>query len=326
MVSKVTELRDTIYQLGEKERFKALSQELYRLLIAPAVPHIKGKELLIVPHDVLHYLPFQGLLGSDARYLIEKYPVYYLSSSSLMQFTKEKRRAGTNDKVLAFGNPDLGDPEKNLEFAELEAKEVKAAYPESSVYVGKEATEEKSKTLSANRDILHFATHAKLNEDDPLSSAVLLAREDKEDGRLEVREIFGMDLKANLVVLSGCETGLGKLSTGDELVGLTRAFIYAGTPSVVASLWSVDDSSTAHLMASFYRNLKTMSKVEALRQAQLELIRGEGRSDLLARRGVGGIGKLGETVKSESLSQGPVSISTSRPYFWAPFILVGDGK
>jgi CHAT domain-containing protein len=141
-----------------------------------------------------------------------------------------------------------------------------------------------------------------------------------------VREIFGMDLKAKLVVLSGCDTGLGKLSTGDELVGLTRAFIYAGTPSVVASLWSVDDSSTAQLMGSFYRNLKTMSKVEALRQAQLELIRGEGRSDLLARRGVGGIGKLGETTKSESASRGPISISTSHPYFWAPFILVGDGK
>ena len=190
----------------------------------------------------------------------------------------------------------------------------------------KEATEEKSKTLSASHDILHFATHAKLNEDDPLSSAVLLAKEDREDGRLEVREIFGMDLKANLVVLSGCETGLGKLSTGDEIVGLTRAFIYAGTPSVVASLWSVDDSSTAHLMASFYRNLKTMSKVEALRQAQLELIRGEGRSDMLAHRGVGGIGKLGEAAGSAHPAPSSLSISTSHPYFWAPFILVGDGK
>jgi len=325
LVSKVTELRDTTYQFGEKERFNALSQELYRLLIAPAVPHIKGKELLIVPHDVLHYLPFHALVGPDGRYLIEKYPLYYLSSASLLQFVKEKRKAG-GEKVLAFGNPDLGDPDKNLEFAELEAKEVKAAYPESSVYIGKEATEEKSKTFSPNHDILHFATHAQLNEDDPLSSAVLLAKEDTEDGRLEVREIFGLDLKANLVVLSGCDTALGKLSTGDELVGLTRAFIYAGTPSVVASLWSVDDSSTAHLMASFYRNFKTMSKVEALREAQLELIRGEGRSDMLARRGVGGIGKLGETVKSEFPSQNPISISTSHPYFWAPFILVGDGK
>ena len=325
LASLVKDLRDSVFTLGEKNKFNEVSATLHKQLIEPLLPHITGKELIIVPHDVLHYLPFNALVGFDGRYLIEKYPIYYLSSASLLQFVKEKRKAG-GEKVLAFGNPDLGDTEKNLEFAELEAKEVKAAYPESSVYIRKEATEEKSKTLSANHDILHFATHAKLNEDDPLSSAVLLAREDKEDGRLEVREIFGMELKAKLVVLSGCETGLGKLSTGDELVGLTRAFIYAGTPSVVASLWSVDDSSTAHLMASFYRNLKTMSKVEALRQAQLELIRGEGRSDLLARRGVGGIGKLGETVKSESASQSPISISTSHPYFWAPFILVGDGK
>jgi CHAT domain-containing protein len=190
----------------------------------------------------------------------------------------------------------------------------------------KDASEEKSKSLSPAHDILHFATHAELNENDPLSSAVLLAKEGKEDGRLEVREIFGMELKATLVVLSGCDTGLGKLSTGDELVGLTRAFIYAGTPSVVASLWSVDDSSTAQLMASFYGNLKTMSKVEALRQAQLELIRGEGRSDMLARRGVGGIGKLGEAASSALLAPSSLSISTSHPYFWAPFVLIGDGK
>jgi CHAT domain-containing protein/predicted negative regulator of RcsB-dependent stress response len=321
----VKDLRDSVFTLGEKNKFDEASALLYKQLIEPLLTHITGKELIIVPHDVLHYLPFHALVGSDGHYLIEKYPVYYLSSASLLQFVKEKRKAG-GEKVLAFGNPDLGDPEKNLEYAELEAQEVKAVYPESSVFLKQEASEEKSKSLSPTHDILHFATHAQLNEDDPLSSAVLLANEGKEDGRLEVREIFGMDLKANLVVLSGCDTGLGKLSTGDELVGLTRAFIYAGTPSVVASLWSVDDSSTAHLMSSFYRNLKRMSKVEALRQAQLELIRGDGRSDLLARRGVGGIGKLGETPEPQSSSQNLISISTSHPYFWAPFILVGDGK
>src|SRR5215467_9279338 len=325
LAERVKTLRDSIFALGEKEKFNESSTFLYQELIQPILPYASGKELIVVPHDVLHYLPFHALIGSDGRYLIEKYPVHYLSSASLLQFVKEKRKAG-GEKVLAFGNPDLGDPEKNLEYAELEAEEVKNIYPQSTVYVKKEASEEKSKSLSPSYDVLHFATHAQLNENDPLSSAVLLAKEGKEDGRLEVREIFGMDLKANLVVLSGCDTALGKLSTGDELVGLTRAFIYAGTPSVVASLWSVDDSSTAQLMASFYRNLKTMSKVEALRQAQLELIRGEGHSDLLVRRGVGGIGKLGETVKSESVSQDPISVSTSHPYFWAPFILVGDGK
>jgi CHAT domain-containing protein len=325
LVSKVTALRDTIYQFGEKERFNTLAQELHKLLVQPALPHIKGKELIIVPHDVLHYLPFQALIGSDGRYLIEKYPINYLSSASLLQFTKEKSRA-MGERVLALGNPDLGDPKMSLQFAGIEAKEIKNLYPQSTIYLEKEATEEKAKTLSPTNDIIHFASHAELNEDDPLSSAVLLAKSDKEDGRLEVREIFGMDLKASLVVLSACETGLGKLSSGDELVGLTRAFIYAGTPSVVASLWNVEDSSTAQLMSSFYKNLKTMTKVEALRQAQLNLIRGNVNTDLLARRGIGGVGKLGETPSAMHSAPSPVSVSTSHPYFWAPFILVGDGK
>ena len=336
LVSKVTELRDTIYQLGEKERFSALSQELYKLLLQPALPLIKGKELIIVPHDVLHYLPFQALQSIDGRYLIERFPIYYLSSASMMQFTQEKRKAkgeltsviAQGGKLLTFGNPALDDPAMALKFAEIEAKEIQSLYPQSSIYLQKEATEERAKSLSPQNDIVHFASHAELNEDDPLASAIRLAKSDKEDGRLEVREIFGMDLKASLVVLSACETGLGKLSSGDELVGLTRAFIYAGTPSVVASLWNVEDSSTAQLMASFYKNIKTMTKVEALRQAQLNLIRGNVNSDLLARRGIGGVGKLGEVpaAKAPSQDSNPIAISTSHPFFWAPFILVGEGK
>jgi CHAT domain-containing protein len=236
------------------------------------------------------------------------------------------------ERVLAFGNPDLGDSDKNLEFAEVEVTEIKNIYPRSEVFVEQEATEDRSKELSPTHNIVHFATHAELREDDPLSSAILLAKGRKEDGRLEAREIFGMNLKASLVVLSGCDTALGKLSTGDELVGLTRAFIYAGAPSVLASLWKIDDSSTAQLMSSFYNNLKTMTKVEALRQAQLQLIGGQGRSDLVARRGVGGIGKLGEVPEVKASAQGGTSqvpapsASTAHPYFWAPFILVGDGK
>ena len=178
--------------------------------------------------------------------------------------------------------------------------------------------------MAHDYDILHFAAHTELKQDDPLSSAVLLAKSGDDNGRLEVRDIFGLDLKTSLVVLSGCETALGRLSSGDELVGLTRAFIYAGTPSVVASLWKVDDASTASLMSSFYKNLKTKSKVESLRQAQLEMIRGKLGTRLLAQRGVGGVGKLGQAPARKSLS--PDSVPTSHPYFWAPFILVGDGK
>ena len=348
--AKVASFRESISQLEELGKLNIPSQELYKLLIQPALLHVKGKELLIIPHDVLHYLPFQALLAPSGKYLIEDYPINYLSSASLMQFTQEKRKAkgeltkvlADGGKVLTFGNPDLNDPKMALQYAEVEAKEIKSLYPKSSVYLEKDATEERAKALSSQSDIIHFASHAELNEDDPLASAILLAKSDKEDGRLEVREIFGMDLKASLVVLSACETGLGKLSSGDELVGLTRAFIYAGTPSVVASLWNVEDSSTAQLMASFYKNLKTMTKVEALRQAQLQLIQGQANSELLARRGIGGVGKLGEAAKLQPQGQTPspavsirsegdtnspaLSVSTSHPYFWAPFILVGEGK
>jgi CHAT domain-containing protein len=338
LLAKVNMFRESISQLEDLPKLKQQSVDLYTTLIEPALPHIRGKELIIIPHDVLHYLPFQALLSPSGKYLIEDYPINYLSSASLMQFTQEKRKAkgeltkilAEGGKILTFGNPDLDDPAMALKFAGIEAKEIKSLYPQSTIYLEKEATEEKAKALVGTSDIIHFASHAELNEDDPLASAIRLAKSDKEDGRLEVREIFGMDLKASLVVLSACETGLGKLSSGDELVGLTRAFIYAGTPSVVASLWNVEDSSTAQLMASFYKNLKTMTKVEALRQAQLNLIRGNVNSDLLARRGIGGVGKLGEVPAAkpsdQSLSQDPVSISTSHPFFWAPFILVGEGK
>ena len=191
--------------------------------------------------------------------------------------------------------------------------EIKALFPQATIYLEKDATEDNAKRWSPQNDIIHFASHAELNENDPLASVILLAKSDYEDGRLEVREIFAMDLKASLVVLSACETGLGKLSSGDELVGLTRAFIYAGTPSVVGSLWNVEDSSTAQLMASFYKNLKTMTKVEALRQAQLSLIRGNMNSDLLARRGIGGIGKLGETPAAKAPAQDSTALSISTP-------------
>jgi hypothetical protein len=114
----------------------------------------------------------------------------------------------------------------------------------------------------------HFATHGELNENDPLASGLLLAPGGKDDGRLEVREIFGLDLTAQLVVLSACETGLGQLSTGDELIGLQRAFLYAGTPAVVTTLWKVDDRASFVLMREFYDRLAKTDPGLALQAAQ----------------------------------------------------------
>lgn len=319
LVKKLEALKSAISERKPIKQYKKGAHELYRQLVAPAESFIQGKELIIVPHDVLHNLPFHALVGADGRFLIENHPIEYLSSASLMQFTQGKRRALGN-KVLAFGNPVVSEAVKDLKFAEQETGELKKLFPATTELLRSEATKVKLKQLAPQYDILHFAAHTELKEDDPLSSAVLLAKGANDNGRLEVRDIFGLDLKASLVVLSGCETALGKLSRGDELVGLTRAFIYAGTPSVVASLWKVDDASTAALMSSFYKNLKTKSKVESLRQAQLDMIHGKAGTALVAQRGVGGIGRLGQIAARSS------SIPTSHPYFWAPFILVGDGK
>jgi len=275
LLKKVSSLRDTIYQVGEKEKFRGYSEELYKLLIEPALPHIQGKELLIIPHDVLHYLPYQALLSDKGKYLVQDYPIYYLSSASLMQFTREKRKASraSEDRALVMGNPSLGDEAYDLRFAEREAKEIERVYPKSAVYLKAEATKPRAVSLSPDYDILHFAVHGEFDQDDPLSSGLLLAAGGKGEGKLKASEIFSLSLKADMVVLSACETGLGKVTNGDEIIGLTRAFIYAGAPSVVTTLWKVNDLASYELVQEFYTNLKTKKKSEALRQAQLKIMK-----------------------------------------------------
>jgi hypothetical protein len=253
------------------------------------------------------------------RFLIEEYDIFYAPSASVLKFVTEKRKE-VSGKVLAFGNPELGDKDLNLPYAEEEVRKIKESYPETSIYVKDKATEVKAKQLSGNYDIIHFASHGELNPQSPLFSCIKMAKEKDEDGRLEVHEIFNLDLEnASLVTLSACETGLGKLSKGDELIGLTRGFVYAGTPSIVASLWEVNDKSTSDLMSLFYKNLKTHSKVEALRMAQLEMINGEAGRGIV--RGVGGITTSNEGEDNPQTSR---TVNGSHPYFWAPFILLGD--
>jgi CHAT domain-containing protein len=273
LMLKMRSLRQRIAEpTGSDAGLKEISQELYRILLEPALAHVGGKELLIVPHDVLHYLPFQALQSPRGRYLIEDYMIHYQSSASLMRFTKEKRRA-IREAALAVGNPDLGDEAYNLRFAEREAKEIAQFFPKSAVLLRERATKGNALAQGPNHDILHFAVHAEFNQENPTSSALLLAREGGGDGKLRVGEIFALNLKADLVVLSACESGLGKVSSGDEIVGLTRAFIYAGTPSVITTLWKVNDRASYELMREFYANLKTMKKAEALRQAQLKVMK-----------------------------------------------------
>ena len=172
--------------------------------------------------------------------------------------------------ILVFGNPDLGDSRYDLVYAQNEAIAVAGTQPRSKVLLRADATETAFKKYGGDFNFIHFATHGQFNADEPLSSALLLAKDAESDGRLTVDKLYSSKIDVDLVTLSACETGLGRIANGDDIVGLTRGFLYAGSSSIVASLWRVDDLATADLMTQFYTNLKTLDKREALRQAQLQ--------------------------------------------------------
>lgn len=264
LVADVRRLRNAIAAREDLDSIQAQARALHEQIFEPVRAEVRGSRLLIVPHDVLHYLPFAALMSPAGRWLIEEYTFTTLPSASVLKYLRGKGE-GASDRVLAVGN--AGGP--NLPFAEREARMVGDHYRETTVLVRQEATETRVKELSKAAGLLHFATHAELNERDPLGSALSLAPGGKDDGRLEAREVFRLDLSARLVVLSACDTALGTLSRGDELLGLQRAFLYAGTPAVITTLWQVDDRATYELMRQFYEALKIRGPAAALRGAQL---------------------------------------------------------
>ena len=267
---------------------------LYDWLIAPLEAHLVSpspRHLVIIPHNVLHYLPFAALTDGE-RYLVDDYVITYLPSASALPFI-QGNTGHTPEPLLVLGNPATSDPDlRPLKYAEQEAETLADLYSTQPL-LGEAATESALREQAPQAGLLHLAAHGGYNPYNPLYSAIALAPDGENDGLLEVHEVYGLDLNnADLVVLSACETQLGELSAGDELVGLTRAFFFAGTPSVVATLWSVDDRPTGLLMEHFYTHLRDgMGKAEALRQAQLD-------------------------VREEY----------PNPYYWSAFVLSGDGE
>jgi len=288
-------LADSVGRFREAIRLRsfqapAMGSQLYTLLISRLA--LKAPEsLVVVPHDILHYLPFQALRG--ARYLIEERPLSYApSASSAVRLLA--RQQGPRRRVLALGNPDLGTPRLALPGAQRETERIKAFFPEAEIYVRQDATKERLLARAPQSDLVHIAAHAEVDEVDPLYSVIRLARTEKGPGDLEAHEVYRLDLtRTRLVSLSACDTGLGRVSRGDELWGFTRSFLSAGTPALLVSLWPVEDESTARLMGRFYEELRSGSAGRALRLAQLEVLR---------------------------------TPATSHPFFWAPFILVGDWR
>ena len=304
---------------GRDLGFRASARRLYQLLLKPAEAQLRGKtDLVIIPDDKLWELPFQALLAEGDRYMIEKCAVSYAPSLTVLREMKsqgEKRRAvAAGSAVLAMGNPVIGretieraaltlrdgklDP---LPEAEAEVKALGRLYgaARSKVYVGAEAREDRVKTEAGKAGVLHFATHGILNDASPMYSHLVLAQGDtNEDGLLEAWELMQLDLKAELAVLSACETARGRFGAGEGVIGLAWAMFVAGAPATVVSQWKVESAGTRELMLGFHQQLRApakarAAKAEALRQAALKVLKSPG---------------------------------TSHPFYWAGFVLVGDGR
>ncbi len=267
MEKNIDALRKTIATRNMPE-FNQSSRTLYRQIFALAAPSIKTKKLIIVPHGSLHYLPFAALSdGND--YLIDSFSIRMLPSASILNFLTERtKQAGRG--ALIFGNPKLDDPKYDLKFAQDEALAIGRIIPESKVLLRSEASKTNLQNFGSNYSIIHLAVHGVFDLDKPLNSALLLAADSNNDGLLRAGDLYNLSLRTDLVTLSACETALGKVATGDDVVGFTRGFLYAGARSLISSLWQVDDEATRDLMVNFYTNLSKMSKDEALRQAQLQ--------------------------------------------------------
>jgi len=301
---------------------------LYRLLLAPIADQLKQHpRLCIVPHGPLHYIPFHALIGSPSglpRYFLEEATreiIYAPSATVLLDYCRTKPASqGHGGLVFSYG--------QSLPFVQNEGKAV-AAILDGQLRTEAKATRAALQLESGSYPILHFACHGVFDPETPLASGL-----DLFDGRLRADYIVEhLRLRADLVTLSGCETGRSQVYRGDELIGLTRAFIFAGTPSVLVSLWQADDFATRVLMERFYQELvHGLPPATALRKAQCyvlhmpatrvwELLCDDGLSPDKATAEINRLLAVGGFSLAQGIGQQPVF---SHPYYWAPFFLVGD--
>lgn len=296
-------------------------RQLYDLLIRPVrdvLPRAPGSLITIVPHGPLLALSFAALQDPRGRYLLEDYTIHYAPAASVLQFTSARmHRDGRAGDLLLIADPalparsGLDQPLPRLPGARAEAAAIARLVPRQRVTVlqDAQASETAVRAGVAGKAVLHFATHAIVRDDDPLGSFLALgptAGGADTDGLLTAQEVYGWRLDADLIVLGACRSGGGRV-TGDGVAALARAFIYAGTPSLVASLWDVADEPTNRLLPGFYRAwFGGQSKARALRTAQLQLLR-----DLRAGR-----------VQLQTAA-GPVTVP-EHPVFWAGFELIGE--
>ncbi len=261
-------------------------QRLHQLLINPIadlLPQNPSARVSFIPQGSLFLVPFPALQNKNGQYLIEKHTILTSPSIQVLDLTrKQKQKNGLtkldSSNALVVGNPEMpsislqpGEAAKklpNLPGAETEAKAI-APMLNTKAITGSAATEAEIVQKMPQAQIIHLATHGLFDDLRGLGSALAFNTSRKDDGLLTAEEILDLKLNADLVVLSACDTGRGRI-TGDGVIGLSRSFISAGVPSIVVSLWSVDDDSTAFLMTEFYQNMQQgIDKGTALRKAML---------------------------------------------------------
>ena len=288
--------------------FANLAQQLYTVLIETAEPELIAiNNICIIPDAFLWNLPFQVLMTKQNKYLLEKYSLSYAPSLSVLSEMSKKSAQNEDRSLIAFGNPRLSksqladQPRWRLPEAETEVRAISRVFSSRNrkILTGTAATEQSFKSDAEEFSNIHFATHGLIDNKQPLYSHLLLAPtndEPENDGRLEAREILDLKLKADLAVLSGCDTANGQVSAGEGMIGMSWAFFVAGARSMIASQWPVQSASTSQLMQDFYSALQSSSetshqtRAQALRTASLRLMKNR---------------------------------NYKHPFYWAPFMLVG---
>lgn len=348
--------KEELLPVGAAKRFFAEQQarwtELMQPVVQPILEHTdEGEALCLVPHGVLHRLPIHAV-SVEGVYLIERNAIAYAPSAAFLRDARRRGRGSSGGAVV------VGDTLDDLQYARHEASSV-AHLLGVEPLLGSAASKARVLAELASRErpqLLHLACHGKYDEDDALSSGILLAAPPGSasgrdaHGVLTAREIMSTDFVPSLVTLSACETAISQELSGDELAGMPRAWLLAGANAVVASLWAVDDLSTSFLMRCFYDALSSEGPAQALRSAQVRLMHASAadlqglvpdRDSPLARalRSALASGRQGAHDDRASLSA-PLTRSLSRladasrsgeapyasPYYWSAFTLVGDAS
>ena len=284
--------------LNQNADVNRASTALYDLLIKPALPHLtKSDAIAIIPFGVLNLVPFHALGHTESgstkfKYLIQEKDVIFLTSATYLRMLKSNRSGHNIERIAAFGNPELGIDQLRLPFAEAEVKIIKTIYPQADIYLKKDATKKRFHSSWGKYQVIHLAAHGKF--DQVKGARILLAP--IYGGNLTTEFITGLQdaQRTEMVILSACETAVYhemKDENVNQLPSLALSFTWVGIPSVLATLWRVEDEATSILMEKFYRNLKNnLGIYTALKTAQLAMI---------------------EDGKHAS------------PYYWAPVILFG---